>query len=144
MASIPDTRYEMRRARYQHIATRKCRACPKIVEFWKTTHGKNMVFDSVEGDDTPMVSHFTTCTDPNRFSRKNPAAAPAPGRDANAILQQLRSLQTRFRARAVVLVDDQGHVAAWRTGIPAEDLRNDLISAANFVRNEVSKGDTTL
>jgi hypothetical protein len=42
----------------------------------------------------------------------------------------------------VVLVDDFGTAAYWRGGIPAEDLRHDLISAGNFVRSEIAKQET--
>jgi hypothetical protein len=151
--SIPETRREMRKARYEFIASRKCNACPARIEFWKTTHGKTMIFDAIEGDDTPVVSHFKTCPKADQFTKAKPGMAPAPaadpntpagGRDPKTIEQQLRSLQSRFRARAVVLIDDQGTIATWRNGLPAEELRTDLISAANFVRNEISKGDTTL
>jgi hypothetical protein len=144
----------MRQARYEHIVTRKCKACPAMVEFWKTTHGSTMVFDQIQGDDTPVVSHFKTCPKAGQFTKAKPGTPPAPTAapkasadvpDPKTILQQLRNLRSRFRARAVVLIDDEGIiVASWRNGIPAEDLRMDLISAGNFVRHEISKGDTTL
>jgi hypothetical protein len=51
--------------------------------------------------------------------------------------QELTRLQRTFDLRAIVALENDGTSAAWRRGIPAEDLRHELITSANKVAHHV-------
>jgi hypothetical protein len=46
-----------------------CRSCGQPIAFGWTAAGKKCPYDVVDGKVT-MTSHFATCTDPQRWSRK--------------------------------------------------------------------------
>lgn len=46
-----------------------CRSCGKPVYFGFTKAGKRCPYDVIEGEPTD-TSHFTTCTEPGKWSRK--------------------------------------------------------------------------
>lgn len=144
MADYPKTRREMERAGYRRTGEGVCKDCGAAIEWWKTAKGKSVPFNPIANDHDLVARHWETCPNAKDFKgNAAPAPTPAPARrpDKEA---ELRSLRARHDARVVVMVDEDGTVAFWKLGIPAEDLRHDLISAANFVRSEISKGDPTL
>ena len=51
-------------------------------------------------------------------------------------------LHRTSKARVVVAVYDDYVCAAWDEKLPPEDLRQELITAGNFVRNAMQKGET--
>ena len=133
MSKFPGTRHEMKRARYEFKSASHCKACQRPIEWWKTTNGKMMPFDPMLTEDSAAVSHWGTCPQAEEF--RQPASKLA------RLQSETSALRDRTGARAVVLISEDGTAAAWRNGIPAEDLRHELITAANHVRNSVSKGD---
>ena len=55
MAKLPQTRHEMRRARYEFKGASKCKSCGAAIEWWKTTNGKMMPFNPMPtNDDAPV------------------------------------------------------------------------------------------
>ena len=147
---IPETRKEMLRAGYKFLNPGTCKGCSAAIEWWRTTHNRTIPFNVAASEFDEMTTHWATCPEAKSFKEggvqppaPRPARpAPAPPKSAEHAVIRLRE---SLNARVVVLIGDDGPVACWRTGLDAEDLRHDLISAANFVRNTIrSKGDTTL
>lgn len=141
--AMPDTRHAMRRAGYKLISTSACKACAAPIEWWQTTNGKKMPFDVDSNEDAAAVTHFGTCLNSKDFSGQGQAAAkapaaqtPAPGSRAR-LEQELCQMVDRTRARAIVLIDDHGDVLAYRLGLDAEQVRSDVISAANHLRSAI-------
>jgi hypothetical protein len=138
MSSFPKNRHEMERMGYRKTGDAVCKGCGANIEWWKTTAGKPIPYDPIRGDYDAAVAHWATC--PNAKDFKGAASTPdAPPPAKYTPEQQVRLLRDRTNARVVVLTTDDGTYSAWRTGIPAEELRQDLISAGNFVRNEIQK-----
>jgi len=141
--NYPRTRQGLERARFsllQRHAT--CKGCDAPIEWWKTPTGKKipMTAKLVNGPLDELVMHMEVC--PNRGEFRGAASGPnarPPLKYTNE--EAVRNMRDRTGARVVVLVDDNGCTAAWRDGLPGEDLRHDLISAGNFVRAEVNKGE---
>ncbi len=142
MSDYPRNRKEMLRASYVKSGDGVCKGCGAAIEWWKTTRGKSMPFNPVPEIGAAVI-HGETCPNRREFNgAANTAEAPAPGKFT--FEREVRELQRKSRARVVVMVDDCGTPAAWASGIPAEELRHDLISAANFVRAEVAKKEAAL
>ncbi len=124
----PDTEREMLRAHYVKLRAALCQSCGAQLQWWKTTFGKNMPFNLA---DDHGVYKLHECP------KRKPVARPTPVEDLTKRLGFIRMTQ---KARTIVMIDkDGGIIATWAKGLPAEDLRTDLISAANFVRAEVLK-----
>jgi hypothetical protein len=117
-------------------------------------------------DHAPAVAHFATCPKAKDFrassaqrkgSQLEPfsdiaartpmgtaealPSPPAAGdrRETSGLERDVDALRRKHNARVVALVADDGKCAFWRGGIPAENLRADLISAANFVRDSIAQ-----
>jgi hypothetical protein len=146
MNNFPQDRHQLLRANYKRLdqGGKTCNGCSAPIEWWKTTNGKKMPMNPMPEDHSLATAHFSTCPNAKQFKgvAEKPGAPPA-GRFA-IYERDLRALRDRAQARVIVMVDEFGTTAAWADGIPAEDLRQDLISAGNFVRNEIAKGDPTL
>jgi hypothetical protein len=153
MSDFPKTQREMVRAGYKRISSSVCKRCGATIEWWQTVNGKKIPMDPAGTDYAPVETHWNTCPNAKEFkggadaqSSAEPAPAnmtPAPG-SLEAIARDIEVLRRKYNARVIVLVDDFGTTARWRGGLPGEDLRHDLISAGNFVRAEIAKGDATL
>ena len=146
------TRYEMLRAGYKFKAHAKCKGCGAPIEWWVTAKGKNMPYDPIADDEIQTVVHWATCPKADRFhnpeGRKGPDQPPktyepvTSSADALAAMQrEVQALCGRYRLRAAVLVHENGCVHCYRLGIPPEDLRSEIITAANKVRDDAMKGD---
>ena len=148
MSGFPMTRRELVRDGYaQTTQSAVCKGCSADIEWWKTPKGKSIPMNPMADERSRAVAHWTTCPNAKQF-RGADTGQPAPvekpstlGPSAEAELHRIRA---RHNARVVVLVDDCGTSAVWRDGIPAEDLRHDLISSANFVRNEINKKEAAI
>ena len=142
--ALPENRHNMLRAGYVLLSTEKfsvCKGCGAFIEWWKTTNGKHMPFDP--GDERELaVCHWATCPKSKEFKGKASKPVAKPNSKADLPAELSRLLET-FHARVVVLVDDQGIAYRWRPGVPAEELRGDLIAAGNAVRNRVLEGAST-
>lgn len=145
--AFPRTRHEMKRAYYTFKAARNCKSCGAAIQWWLTPNGKSIPIDAAKPhtDDTPIEVHWATCSNAAKHRKdaqkpQNPAQlAPQQARKPLARQdgqQALEELAKAFHARVVVAVFDDAPLAfAYRLDIPAEDLRHDLITAANRVRN---------
>ena len=144
----PDNRHDMLRAEYKLLGEAACKGCGVRIEWWQTTNRRKMPFN-LGSFREKAVPHHTTCPDAGDFRSKPkadpPAAAPAPTTDGGKRLtyaeREIRNLQTRYKARVIVMLMDEGQVAAWRNDVPAEDIRHELITEANRLRSELSRGD---
>jgi hypothetical protein len=141
MSDFPKTRHEMERAGYRLTsALAICKGCGAAIEWWKTKAGKSIPMNPAKSDDAPTEAHWATC--PNAKDFKGAAATPAArplGRFETAE-RDVRNMRELNDARVVVMIDQFG---TWKEGIPGEDLRHDLISAGNFVRNQIAKKEET-
>lgn len=126
MSSNIDTRYEMLRAGFKQTGTSNCKDCHKPVVWWKTRNGKNICYDNPmpESDQALVQPHWITCpAKQDRFDREKTKA--------------VGELRRSTKARVVVALYDDGHAWASGTGISGDDLRHELITAANKIRNEM-------
>jgi hypothetical protein len=145
MSDFPANKYELLRANYRlSNASATCKGCGAAIEWWKTGNNKSIPMNPMDGDHARAVAHWSTCPNAKDFKGGN-TAAPAEKRSmlGPSVGEEVRRLRAKHNARVVVLIDDEGTLAFWRTGIPAEDLRHDLISAGNFVRSEIAKKEGT-
>lgn len=140
MSDFPTNLHEMVRMGYRKTGDGKCKGCGAAIEWWKTTNGHSIPMDPmpVHGadDHAPAVAHFATCTKAKDFR-----AVPAAGdrREYSELERDVDVLRRKHNARVVALVADDGKCAFWRGGIPGEDLRADLITAANYVRDSIAQ-----
>lgn len=146
MSDFPANRHEMLRANYHRTGASVCNGCGAAIEWWKTNNNKSIPMNPIAGDYTPAEPHWATC--PNAKDFKGAAAAPGetpvqPAPRRYSLERELAMLRDRTDARVVVVVGQDGTVASWDKRIPGEDLRHDLISAANFVRNQIAKQEVT-
>jgi hypothetical protein len=144
VSDFPANKYELLRANYRLSNPRAtCKGCNAPIEWWKTSNNRSIPMNPMNGDYAPAVSHRTTCPNAKDFKGGN-AAAPAEKKSTlgPSAEEEVRRLRAKHNARVVVLIDDEGTFAFWRSGIPGEDLRHDLISAGNFVRSEIAKKET--
>ncbi len=142
MSRRPETRYEMRRAMYKLMGTSTCKGCAAPIEWWETTSGKKLPVNvQPAGDDVTVVAHFITCPKAAEFRRRDqPAAAAGPVETDAARRERLvATLRHATGARAIVAIYDDLTTFSYQEGVPGEDLRNDLIGAANVVRNHVQE-----
>jgi hypothetical protein len=134
----------MRRAGYKKLSAKPvaCKLCQQPgCEWWQTTNGKKVLFDAMPGDTSSSQRHV--CPDAEDLRRQaaaQPAARPGVPTSAPTIEREIKRLREATNARLVVLLNDEGaEIVAWRTGIPGEDLRQELITVANHVRNAIQK-----
>jgi hypothetical protein len=146
MSSFPGTKQELLRAKYtQTSANAICKGCQAPIEWWKTTSGKSIPMNPMADDYAVATAHWSTCPNAKDFKGTDAAAAVPEKQNSlpASMAEDARRLRQKHNARVVVVIDDFGTAAYWRNGIPAEDLRHDLISAGNFVRNEIAKKEGT-
>lgn len=137
--NYPRTRLGLERARFKKLPGKaNCRGCDAPIEWWETPNGKKIpITVNIRGRFEELVMHLDSC--PNRGEFHGAAAGdPRPPRKYTNE-DAVRAMRDRTDARVVVLITDTGAVASWRKDIPAEELRQDLISAGNFVRTEIQK-----
>lgn len=144
MPDYPQTRHDMVRAGYKHLGNGVCKGCSADIEWWETAKKKKLPMNRIVNDHDLAKTHWETCPNSKEFKgAASTPATPVPGR-FDLLDREVRQLRDRLDARMVVLIDDHGTHASWRVGLPGEDLRHDLISAGNFVRDTIRKGDPTL
>ena len=157
MATVPtirgqiNSRYEMRRAGYKFSGAAKCKACDAPVEWWLTNKGNKLPFNPIADDECQTETHWQTCPSADSFRKRNretkgPAETPksytpaTSSADALAAMQrEVQQLCGKYRLRAAVLVHENGCVHCYRLGIPPEDLRSEITTAANQVRDDAMK-----
>jgi hypothetical protein len=169
MSDFPQTRHEMVKMFYVFDGAAKCRGCSADIEWWTTTTRRKIPMNPMPKYYSPAIAHFSTCPKADEFrkasaqrkgSQLEPVgdiAARTPigrmtadprGPDAGKEREQtplerdLREIRRRSNARLVLLIREEGTCFFYRLGIPAEDLRSDIITAANQVRNSVMRNST--
>ena len=136
MSNFPMTRRELVRDGYvQKTRSAVCKGCSADIEWWKTPKGKPIPMNPMPDERSRAEAHCATCPNAKEF-RGADASRPAPEPARSSVLKpgaeaELHRIRARYNARVVVLVDEYGATAVWKDGIPAEDLRHDLISAGN-------------
>ena len=147
MSQMPETRHEMVRAMYELKSTARCKGCDAPIEWWKTTNGK-MLPVNVEpsGEYAAVVTHWVTCPKRDDFKSTTPKGkgtpATAPAETPAARRERLvATLRESTSARVIVAIYDDLTTFSYKDGVPPEDLRNDLIGAANTVRNHITRGE---
>ncbi len=114
---------------------RRCKSCDAAIEWWKTPKGKSLPFNVPVGpypDHEALTLHWSVC--PAMQKDGAPTKPAQAGRDP---LEAVRGLAREFGARVVVLLLPEGPVWVSRDGIAAEDIKQDLITAAHTIRREM-------
>jgi hypothetical protein len=101
-----------------------------------------MPFDpSPEDQHARVTLHRNTCPQADQIKTRAVREAEKQKAREEAVFK----LCTSTGARAVVALYDDGLTAtSWRNGIPAEDLRQEAITAANKLRYDINSKGTTL
>ena len=143
MATVPtirgqiNSRYEMRRAGYKFSGAAKCKACDAPVEWWLTNKGNKLHWQTFPNADSFRKRNRETKGPAETPKSYTPATSSA---DALAAMQrEVQQLCGKYRLRAAVLVHENGCVHCYRLGIPPEDLRSEIITAADQVRDDALK-----
>jgi hypothetical protein len=143
MSGLVETKHEMLRAGYKSLGRSKCKGCGAAIEWWNTTNNKRIPYNPLpESDHSRVMVHWATCPKADDFrggASVAPAAKPAPQPNIDAHQKYLAAFRASSNARVVVAIFEDGTAAAWRKGIAAEDLRQDLIGEANNIRNHILK-----
>ncbi|HEY4358237.1 MAG TPA: hypothetical protein VGN16_21000 [Acidobacteriaceae bacterium] len=133
----------MKKAGYTFKSKSKCDVCGAAIEFWKTLHDKWFLTDaptSQNSESEEVIDHRITCDPTKRGiapSAARPVSTPRTFQAADRERCAQRLLQTS-QARIVVALYDDGFFAfTYRQGISPEDLRHELITAANKIRNQL-------
>ena len=145
MSDHIDTLEDMRRAGYKFLGHAKCKGCGADIEWWLTNNGKKLSFDPMpESDIDRTTPHWASCKKADDFRpEKTPSTTSSNASlTFNTVQPELDRLRRRSNARVIVAIFDDGSAAAWRKGIPGEDLRHELITEANSIRNHIDKGAT--
>jgi hypothetical protein len=130
------------------LNTSKCKGCGAAIDWWEMNNAKKskVAFNHEPNSYTELTRHFETCPNADQFKGRGstapatvrPTPAPAATPTLKTLEQELCRLLDRHRARSIALVQEDGIVVAWRPGLPPEDLRQELITAANQVRREAT------
>lgn len=140
------TLHEMKRAGYKFLNHHVCKGCGADIEWWETNNGKKLPFDPMpKSDNADVTPHWASCPEADSFRRKDSGqqerkpASQSVKQTKLDVKREINRLRDASDARIIVAILEDGGVAAWRDGIPSEDLRHDLITAANNVRNHIEK-----
>jgi hypothetical protein len=132
---MPETRSEMLKARYKCLNSRAtCPRCSAPIEWWESTRGIKLPFDPPPaGVRYPQEEiaqlHPRDCQPASR-----PALHQLRPEERKGKVQQIAE---QLGARVVLVLDDEGFSYANRPGLDAEDVKQDLISAANYISREM-------
>jgi hypothetical protein len=66
---FPKTFAELKAAGYRFDNHAACRGCKVQIEWWFTPKGGKMPFDLMPNDDSPAITHFSTCPHAEDFRR---------------------------------------------------------------------------
>jgi hypothetical protein len=138
-AEGPRDRYEMLRAGYEKKSDSTCKACGAAIQWWKTKRGKSVPFNQFATDDKheDAICHWQTCERRHHLDTK--PAAPAPVTPTQAFPLAVRRLREAQKARIVVAIYDDGFAWSSIAGLPGDDIRHELINAANTILRELKE-----
>lgn len=145
MSDQISTLHEMRRAGYKFLAHSKCKSCHADIEWWQTNNGKKIPFDPMpKSDDAQTTTHFATCPDTDRHRKpkeskesREPKPPELPGKKLG-YPRRLELLREYSDAVVIAAVWADGtSFATSRAGIDPEEVRHDLITVANNMRNHL-------
>jgi hypothetical protein len=148
MSDHCETKYEMLRAGYKFLGKSKCKSCTAPIEWWQTGRGKKIPLDPTpESEHAPVRPHWATCphADQHRQPKDTQQARSLPvtqthgPKKLDAHQQYLAAFRASSNARVIVAIYDDGTAAVWRKGIPGEDIRHELITEANNLRNHIAQ-----
>jgi hypothetical protein len=150
MSDFPTNLHEMVRMGYRKTGDGKCKGCGAAIEWWKTTNGHSIPMNPMPmqgtNDSAPAVAHFATCPKAKDFRGKMTADPHGPDagqvREAMPLERDLREIRRKSNARVVLLIHEDGTCFFYRLGIPGEELRQDIITAANQVRDCIQANPT--
>lgn len=132
----PQRRKDMLRANYELKDTRECKYCRATIEWWKTTKGKMLPFD-LPKTQTPELEVAVV----HKCSNRSAQPAASSRRELTLEQEQLRAVEllaTQLKARVLVAVLGDGTFRySIQRGIPAEDVRHELITLANNLRRDM-------
>lgn len=136
-----ETKYEMLRAGYKFLSNAKCKSCSAAIEWWQTGRGKKIPLDPTpQSEHAPVRPHWATCTkDAAPADRSLPVSQTHGPKRIDAHQKYLAAFRASSNARVIVAIYDNGTAAVWRKGIPGEDIRHELITEANNVRNHIAQ-----
>jgi len=144
MSDNVTTLHDMKSAGYKFLGHHVCKGCGADIEWWLTNNSKKICFDPMpKSDHEPTTPHWATCPNADDFRRNDKtdkAAKPSQRRASPDLQKEINRLRESTNARVIVAVLDNRQVAAWRNGLPGEDLRHELITAANSIRNHIQGG----
>jgi hypothetical protein len=136
---MPATRREMERAYYAFKGTKECKYCHGQIEWWRTTRGNFLALNP------PSTQNAMDEETERHDCREKSAPAPKPEvthrRELTLAEEQTRAmdlLASQLQARALVAVmPDGSSIVSKKRGINPEDLRCDIITAANNMRRDL-------
>jgi hypothetical protein len=138
LSNLIQTKASMLRAGYKFLGNAKCKGCGVAIEWWRTTNGSKLPYDPLPADEHAKVKpHWATC--PNASAFKAGGTEAKGSNDLAACKRYLEAFLRSSNARVIVAIYDEGAVASWRPKLPGEDLRHELITEANNIRNHVEK-----
>jgi hypothetical protein len=79
---FPATRQAMQETGYKRECYARCKGCRQPIEWWHTPTGARIPMEWMGQDDSPAVSHWSTCPKAEDFRRSptcnNPDDSPPP------------------------------------------------------------------
>lgn len=142
---LPDTRNALVAAGWELRSTSHCRSCAAPIEWWQKPGQRITPMNPMSSLTGPAVSHFATCPNAAKH-RKNTRHNDAPSvttaasqSKIDAHQEYLAAFRANSNARVIIAIYDDGTAAAWRKGLSGEDLRSELITEANSLRNHIEK-----
>jgi hypothetical protein len=142
MAGKVETKNEMLRAGYKFLNKGACRSCKAPIEWWLTTNKRKIPYDPLpESDSATVTPHWATCPKADEHRAPKPSAVAAPKQAKETTQEALeilvRDLRSRTDAKVVVAILGNCSAASWQKDSSGEDLRQDLITEANSIRNHI-------
>lgn len=132
----PQRRKDMLRANYELKDTRDCRYCGVAIEWWKTTKGRMLPFDLPKTQPPELEVAVV-----HKCSARAATPAATPRRELTLEQDQLRAVEllaSQLKARVLVAILEDGTFRyTVQRGIPAEDVRHELITLANNLRRDL-------
>lgn len=120
-------RQNMEKFGYKFKKESTCKDCGEAIDWWLTKNGRSVPFHRAKSPGEIMRCHWNRCT-----KRKGQTASSSPSTaNFQKVVQQFRSSS---HARVVLVLTKDGWNAATMDGLEPEDVRHELITAANELK----------
>jgi hypothetical protein len=113
---------------YTFKSASACKECQQAIEWWQTKAGKSVCFNPAGSPSAIVVCHWDTC--PVRKQQRERQGPPAFANKQAAV----EDFRKRCRARVVMVLMDEGWHADVMPDLAAEEVKHELITAANALR----------